>query len=97
MMWNTKYGMMGSYDKDVSPTVDMTITEEQAKELAQQFLGTNLPGVTVGEAEVFYGYYTLHTLKNGEIEGMLSVNGYDGVVWYHSWHGPFIQMEDFEH
>ncbi|MBL7124482.1 MAG: hypothetical protein ISS51_00070 [Dehalococcoidales bacterium] len=97
MMWNTKYGMMGSYNKDASPAADMTVTEEQAEELAQQFLDTNLPGVTTGEAEVFYGYYTMHTLENGRIEGMLSVNGYDGAVWYHNWHGPFIQMEDFEH
>jgi hypothetical protein len=22
---------------------------------------------------------------------MLSVNGYTGQVWYHTWHGSFIQ------
>jgi len=25
---------------------------------------------------------------------MVSVNGYTGQVWYHSWHGTFIQMKD---
>ncbi len=92
MMWNTKYGMMGS---SYTATAEMPITPEQAKTLAQQFLDANPPGVTIGEADVFYGYYTLHTLRDGQIEGMLSVNGYKGGVWYHDWHGPFIGMEEF--
>lgn len=96
MMWNTKYspmaGMMGSQN---TATAEMPITTDQAKALAQQFLDANLPGVTVGDADTFYGYYTLHTLKDGQIEGMLSVNGYNGAVWYHNWHGPFIGMEEF--
>jgi len=95
MMWNTKYGMMRNYYRGDSPTADMPVTPEQAKGFAQRFLDTNLPGVTVGEVEVFYGYYTMHTLKDGEIKGMLSVNGYDGAVWYHSWHGSFIGMKGF--
>ena len=27
---------------------------------------------------------------------MLSVNGYSGEVWYHSWHGPFVAKEEGE-
>ena len=54
------------------------------------------PGLTVGNADTFYGYYTLHTLKSGQVEGMLSVNGYSGAVWYHSWHGAFIGMKEYE-
>lgn len=100
MMWNTKYGMMsgmmGNYYGRSAPTADMPITSEQAKTIAQQYLDTNLPGITVAEADTFYGYYTLHTLKNGEVEGMLSVNGYTGAVWYHSWHGSFIGMKELE-
>ncbi len=92
MMWNTKYGMMGSQNTAIT---EMPITTEQAKALAQPFLDANLPGVTVGEADTIYGYYTLHTLRDGKIEGMLSVNGYRGGVWYHDWHGPFIGMEEF--
>jgi len=49
----------------------------------------------VEEADRFYGYYTLHVLKDGQIYGMLSVNGYTGQVWYHSWHGPFLGMKEF--
>ncbi len=95
MMWNTKYGTMGNYYG--SPTADMPVTAEEAEEIAQRFLDTNLPEFTVGEADTFYGYYTLHTMRDGQIEGMLSVNGYNGAVWYHNWHGLFIQMKDFEH
>ncbi len=73
MMWNTKYGMMGS---NYAVTAEMSVTPEQAKSLAQRFLDANLPGVTVGETDAFYGYYTLHTLRDGQVEGMLSVNGY---------------------
>ena len=92
MTWNSRYGMMGS---NYAVTAEMPITPEQAKTLARQFLEANMPGVTVGEADIFYGYYTLHTLRDGQIEGMLSVNGYRGGVWYHDWHGPFIGMEEF--
>lgn len=38
--------------------------------------------------------YTLHTEKDGGITGILSVNGYSGEVWYHSWHGPFVGMQE---
>ncbi len=92
MMWNTKYGMMGS---SYAVTAEMSVTPERAKALAQLFLDANLPGATVGETDTFYGYYTLHTLQDGQIEGMLSVNGYKGGGWYHDWHGPFIGMEEF--
>ncbi|MBI4295550.1 MAG: hypothetical protein HY667_00385 [Chloroflexi bacterium] len=96
MMWNAKYGMMASYGVTAAPTANMPVKAPQAKELARQFLNTNLPGVTVDEADTFYGYYTLHTMKGGQIEGMLSVNGYTGAVWYHTWHGPFITMKELD-
>lgn len=97
MMWNAKYGMhgsgmmgrgmMGDY-----ATGEMTVSPQEAEEIAQRWLDANLPGRTAGEADPFYGYYTLHFLKDGEIEGMLSVHGSSGDVWYHSWHGGFIEM-----
>jgi len=48
----------------------------------------------VEDAHLFYGYYTIHVIKDGEIYGMLSVNGYDGAVWYHNWHGSHIQSRE---
>lgn len=79
MMWNTKYGM---FPKDV----EMKIDAEEAKEIAERYTAE------VGEVEEFYGYYTLHVEENGKVVGMLSVNGITGDVWYHNWHGTFIQM-----
>ena len=32
--------------------------------------------------------------EDGGIAGMLSVNGYTGDVWYHNWHGIFIDMTE---
>jgi hypothetical protein len=72
----------------------MTVSPEQAREIADAYVRRVSPGTQAGEAEPFYGYYTLHTEKDGEVTGMLSVNGYSGEVWYHSWHGPFIAMEE---
>ncbi|MCO6450739.1 MAG: hypothetical protein J5I90_08110 [Caldilineales bacterium] len=86
-------GMMGGNRSGNRSSGEMTVTPEQAIAQAQDYLDQSLPGLTVGdEVDRFYGYYTLHTLKDGQIEGMLSVNGSNGQVWYHSWHGEFIDM-----
>lgn len=92
MMWNTKYGMMGSRG---TPTVNMPINSSEVVVYAQRWLDTNLLGAITEEPETFYGYYTIDVSKNGNIYGMLSVNGYTGDVWYHTWHGAFIEMVEF--
>jgi hypothetical protein len=92
MMWNTKYGhsgMMGSRNQPYS--YPMIITDENAKTRAQEFLDLQYPGAIAEDPHPFYGYYTLHVEKDGAIFGMLSVNGFDGEVWYHNWHGSYIQ------
>jgi len=105
MMWNTKYGHMGGWGGMMgmwggwwrTPTADMPVTAAQALRYAQQWLDTYLPETTVAdEADAFYGYYTIHVLQDGQIYGMLSVNGYTGQVWYHTWHGDFIGMREFD-
>jgi len=88
MMWNTKYGMMG-WQRDAGP---MTVSVDQAASLATAWLSKNQPGATAETPDAFSGYYTIHFTKNGVISGMLSVNGYTGAIWFHSWHGDFIQM-----
>lgn len=102
MMWNTKYGhmrgmgMMGGWRWNASALTN-TLTPEQAKQAAQQYLDINLPGTAVGdEVATFYGYYTLHVERDGKTIGMLSVNGFNGSVWYHTWHGTFIGMKELE-
>ena len=95
MMWNAKYGMMGRGSMMGGYTTgDMTLSPEKAQEVAQRWLDANRPGRAAGEADAFYGYYTLHFLNDGEIEGMLSVHGSTGDVWYHSWHGDFVAMAE---
>ncbi len=93
VMWNTKYdvmeGMMGIYRQ--LPTSNMTVTREQAKAIAQQYLDTTFSDTSAGDVDTFYGYYNVDVLSNGNTFGMLSVNGYTGQVWYHSWHGTYIQ------
>ena len=104
MMWNLKYGgmnhagMMGggiwnSAPADVS--AEMSVSEEQARQAAQKYLESNLPGSTIAEtAEPFYGYYTIDILRDGKIVGMLSVNGFSAQVFPHVWHGNFIEMSE---
>lgn len=97
MMWNAKYGMQGRRGGMMGrmggyATGDMTVSPSEAEDLAQRWLDANLPGREAGEADPFYGYYTLHFLTDGQIEGMLSVHGASGAVWYHSWHGDFVAM-----
>ncbi len=101
MMWNQKYGMMGGGMMGTltgwsnGSSSQMTVTPEQAVTDAQHWLDANDPGLTADkEATPFDGYYTLHTLKDGKIVGMLSVNGYTGQVWYHTWHGSFVQSKE---
>jgi hypothetical protein len=91
VMWNTKYGMMsGVLWGSADASAPMTVTPAQAKDLAQDFLDGYLPGAQALEAERFYGYYTLDFTRGGQTYGMLSVNGYTGQVWYHSWHGQYL-------
>jgi len=93
MMWNTKYGHMGRMS---NPTASMPVSAQEASEYAQRWLDQNIPGAKVEEPETFYGYYTMDVSKASHIFGMLSVNGYSGDVWYHSWHGKFIEMVEYE-
>jgi hypothetical protein len=98
MMWNTKYGHMGGMmgnRQNAAPAEAMPIAPETAHSLAQNFLDQYASGTVVEDGiDTFYGYYTIETLHNGQITGMLSVNGYTGQVWIHTWHGNFIGTVD---
>jgi len=88
--------MMSGYawDDTTSANVSaaMTITPEQAIQIAQKYLDTNITGATAAsDPTQFYGYYTLDFEKDGKVAGMLSVNGYSGQVFLHTWHGTFIE------
>jgi hypothetical protein len=106
MMWNQKYGHMGGYgmmggagmmggyyNNSSSASTQMTVSAEQALQLAQQYLDQQYPGYkTATDADPFYGYYTIDIMKDNQPAGMLSVNGYSGQIFLHTWHGTFIEM-----
>jgi hypothetical protein len=98
MMWNLRYGMHGQAGTRWntpagSDGADMAVSAEDARVAAQAYLDAAYPSLTVDEeAEAFYGYYTLHILEDGQVVGMLSVNGATGDVWLHHWHGDFVAM-----
>ena len=95
-MMSGNAGMMSGWDYQATPSAnissDMTVTSEQAIQYAQQYLDTNYAGATAATDPMqFYGYYTLDFEKDGQIVGMLSVNGYSGQIFLHTWHGTFIE------
>ncbi len=109
MMWNTKYGhmawgMMGAgmmgYGYGTGPqgwdqTTQPSIAIAGARQIATQYLSSAFPGTTPDAGTAFYGYFTFDVEHNGKPFGMLSVNAYTGEVWYHTWHGTFVQEKEF--
>jgi len=95
MIWNTKYGMMaGGMMGVLRPSGAMTVTADRAGQIAQAWLDANVNGAKIETPDAFYGYYTVHFTQNGQVAGMLSVNGYGGQVWFHTWHGAFVQLRE---
>jgi hypothetical protein len=105
MMWNTTCGHMSGFDGmmggrfgdfGAAQQGSLTVSVAQARRLAQAWLDANMPGARLADDETqFPGYYTMDFLKDGKVAGMLSVNGYSGQVWYHTWHGNFIAEKEF--
>lgn len=87
-------GMMGGAGTPLAREAqDGEITATEAEAIARRFVEAQDPALTVDEAEPFPGYFTLHTLRNGKVTGMLSVHATTGAVWYHWWHGRFVSMD----
>ncbi len=96
MMGGGFNNMMGNFsgNADVSPD-QMPVTPEQAVQAAQTYLDSffSEANLTADEhADPFYGYYTLHVNRDGQTVGMLSVNGFTGQVFPHTWHGELLEM-----
>lgn len=92
MMWNTRLGMHagGQAANPVAGAVDAT----KARAIATAWLAANQSGTTIIGIDAYPGYFTLDLKRNGKVSGMLSVSSSSGAVWYHTWHGAFIAMED---
>jgi hypothetical protein len=98
MMWNAKYSpMANAMGAWFLPALQNSVTAAEAKEKAQQYLNTYLNGAAVADnVSVFHGYYTIKVLRDGKPFGILSVNGTSGAVWYHTWHGIFINEREVQ-
>ena len=97
MMWNAKYSMMGGGmmgSAGATGSRPMTVSTQQAQDVAQRWLDAYQTGTSAKAPDSFYGFYTVDFQRTGRLVGMLSVNGYTGQVWFHSWHGSFIQLRD---
>jgi hypothetical protein len=88
MMWNTRLRMMPAGGG--AGSVDST----KARGIATSWLTANRPGTTIKSIDTYPGYFTLDLQHNSAVSGMMSVNSSTGAVWYHTWHGAFIAMED---
>jgi hypothetical protein len=92
MMWNLKYGHMAA---GFAASPENAISLEEARSLAQKALDVQFTGAKVEEDGIdFYGYYTFDYTVNGQIAGMLSINGASGEAWLHTWHGQFITEKE---
>lgn len=103
MMGGNGYGMMGggmmqgwNSATPLDVTAEMTVTPGQAVEFAQKYLDAEFEGATVEHPTQFYGYYTFDFERDGRIVGMLSVHGFSGQVFLHTWHGTFIEEAEYE-
>jgi hypothetical protein len=103
MMWNLKYspmagsgmmGMMGGQPAEPL-SAEMPVSADEAVQAAQRYLDLYFAGAEADEdVDSFYGYYTMHINREGSTVGMLSVNGYTGEVFIHSWHGNLLEMSE---
>jgi hypothetical protein len=102
MMGPNGQGMMGGSSsasatqipQGTTTSARMPVSSDRAREIADAYLSGVSPGTRAEQPTRFYGFYTIDTEKDGKTTGMLSVNGYSGEVWYHSWHGPFIAEQE---
>jgi len=91
-------GMMGGGGMQPgSRSSSPQVSEAQARQQADTFLSGYLPGATVGDGDAFYGYYHFDVVRGGHQVGMLSVNAGTGSVWYHTWHGEFLEKIEVGH
>lgn len=98
MMWNTKYGMTNrfrGFGLRGKTNNKLSISIDQAKSIASNYVKSNGIDMSVGQPEVWYGYYEFHLLKGNKPGAQIDVNGLNGDVWYEDWHGPILAIKEF--
>jgi hypothetical protein len=90
VMWNTKYGHMY-----YAPSAKMSVTSEQASEIAKNWLASYDANLTLSEGpEVYYGFYEFHVKQDGRTVAQINVNGFSGQVWFENWHGTLLAEKE---
>ncbi len=79
MMLNATYGR-GLY-RMTSFGTSLTLTPQQATDIAQTFVDKNALGYTLDAPESYPGYYKFHTTTLTGFGMDIMVNGYNGRVW----------------
>ena len=90
-------GMMGASGPTWTPsagTVSVPVSAQQAVTLARRWLTQRDTTLTIRDADSFPGYFTMETLRNGKVHGMLSVNASTGAIWDHWWHGSYLAISE---
>ena len=82
MMMNASYGN-GIY-KTPKFGKKLTVSEEQATAIAQNFVNNNGLGYTLGIPEHYPGYYKFHTTDSHGFGLEIIVNGYNSAIWMNS-------------
>lgn len=74
------------------------VSVAEAVRLADRWLAgrpSGVPeGLKAGAPERFPGHVTLRASRDGELAGLLSVSAFTGAVWYHSWHGRYLETSE---
>ena len=87
--------MMGAFGPETITADDTPLTDAEARVKALAYLEQAYPDQTLSAtAEAFPGYYTFDVETDGTPVSMLSVNATTGQVWYHTWHGTFVEMSE---
>jgi hypothetical protein len=98
MMGSTGTGMMGAGGGPTwtpsAGTVSGPVSAEEALTLARRWLAQQDAKLTIRDADAFPGYFTMETLRDGKVHGMLSVNASTGAIWNHWWHGAYVAISE---
>lgn len=95
MMGRGGAGMMGGGAGMMSGATSAgPVDAHGARAAADRWLAAEGVDARAGDAEAFPGYFTMETLHDGKITGMVSVNAQSGALVYHWWHGRFVAAEE---
>jgi hypothetical protein len=95
MMGRGMMGGRGEFGPEAFTNDATPLTESEARQKALAYLEQAYPDQKLSAtAEAFPGYFTFDVETGSTPVSMLSVNASTGQVWYHTWHGTFVEMSE---